>query len=413
MIKGNKNLRNLSAFFGMVLLTLTAGLIPLAPAHAESLYIGDEDNTIKRFDADTGAFIDTFVSGLDGPRGLLIDGNGNLLVSNQKIASKTSGEILRYNGQTGTFLNALIPSKSRFSPFAPRGIILDTKLYVSDLRNGDLAKGRVRTFSVDGNFLGDLNLHKAIKNDLYPQGIVFGPDGKLYVSVRNIDAGQLGGHVIRFMPDGTFDKVFITDKGGFGKLNGPGGLVFGPDKNLYITSFQANSRDTDSIRVYSGDGLFLRKIDLETPISTRLPNLRERAQSIIFGPKGCLFVPINDTGEVRRYNVDVSGAGTCDVTPTQPYDSFIQAGGLVRPWYMTFEKTDPKTLAYNGGGGGSGTGPNLQICICADNTRIDICAPVNCDSGIDQDAICGPLCTPHGGERATGCLFADPSCAVP
>jgi hypothetical protein len=57
------------------------------------------------------------------------------------------------------------------------------------------------------------------------------------------------------------------------------------------------------------------------------------------------------------------------------------------------------------------TGPNRLVCVCGDGTILNICADVNCDSGLAQDAICGPACVPHGGEAATGCIAADPACA--
>jgi hypothetical protein len=82
--------------------------------------------------------------------------------------------------------------------------------------------------------------------------------------------------------------------------------------------------------------VFLSKIDLDAPFGAT-----QRAQSILFGPKNCLFVPIFDTGEVRRYNV---GFG-CDAT--SPYEVFVSSGGsLTEPWFMTFGNTDPKTLEY-------------------------------------------------------------------
>src|SRR5207245_1735424 len=94
-----------------------------------------------------------------------------------------------------------------------------------------------------------------------------------------------------FNPDGSFDRVFIADEGGVGHLNRPGGLVFGPDGNLYISSGQADSTDTGSIRIYLPNGDFLRKIDLGT--APNPSNLR--AQSLLFGPQDCLFVPIFTT----------------------------------------------------------------------------------------------------------------------
>jgi DNA-binding beta-propeller fold protein YncE len=336
-----------------VLLILIGVLTTQGVAAADILYIGDGgDNTVKRFDAESGAFLDAdanpandpdaFVrsesGGLSGPTGLLFD--GNLLVANQNVNLKIPGEILRYDGQTGAFQGALISSTEKDTPFAPRGIVLSSSIYVADLiSTGGRATGRLRTYDIDGNLLGDLDPKGFPNNDFHPRGVVFGPDGFLYVSVRDMKKDGLGGHVLRFKADGSFDKVFIADKGGVGQLNRPEGLVFGPDGNLYITSFRANEKDdTDSVRIYSAEGQFLNKIDLY------IAGVQSRAfaQAILFGPEGCLFVPINNTGEVRRYDV---GVGTCGAS--SPYDSFVSIDGpLKEPWYLTFGKTDPETLEY-------------------------------------------------------------------
>jgi DNA-binding beta-propeller fold protein YncE len=314
---------------------------------ADVLYVADVfDNTVKRFNAETGAALDglgAFVQpdsgGLDGPRGILFDATGNLLVANQNVNLKISGDILRYSGQTGQFLGALVPSSDKNAPFAPQGIVIDSKLYVANLTaaGNTSSTGSVKTYDPSGNFLGDLAAKGFPNHDNHPRAIVFGPDGKIYVSVRDLDKEGLGGSVLRFNADGSFDKVFITDTGGVGQLNRPQGLVFGPNGNLYITSFRANPGDTDSIRIYSAAGQFLSKIDLYTVGSQP----RAFAQALLFGPNGCLFVPISNTGEVRRYNV----GGTCSAS--LPFESFISAGGsLKQPWFLTFGSTNPKTLVY-------------------------------------------------------------------
>jgi hypothetical protein len=74
------------------------------------LYIGDgSDNSVKRFDATTGTFIDIFItqnsSGtgpgmpIHGPRGLLSVQKGNsqrtLLLANQNVGLSQNGTILR------------------------------------------------------------------------------------------------------------------------------------------------------------------------------------------------------------------------------------------------------------------------------------------------------------------------------
>jgi hypothetical protein len=67
------------------------------------------------------------------------------------------------------------------------------------------------------------------------------------------------------------------------------------------------------------------------------------SQALLFGPHGKLFVPITIAipgaalaGEVRRYDVR-----------TKTYDVFVAAGTLAPPWFLTFGKTDPATLAYH------------------------------------------------------------------
>src|SRR5262245_46570754 len=75
-------------------------------AVAETLYIGDgTDNTVKMFDASTGAYEGVLVSsgsqGLTGPRGLIFRNDGQLLVVNQNVFLTIPGEVLRYNGRTG------------------------------------------------------------------------------------------------------------------------------------------------------------------------------------------------------------------------------------------------------------------------------------------------------------------------
>jgi hypothetical protein len=106
-------------------------------ANADSLYIGDvNDNTVKRFDARTGAYLGVFVTNngclnpnpnspppacLYGPRSLIFDGHGDfdahghLLVANQNVTLNVNGAINEYN-HTGAFVKALVPDDSKGPP---------------------------------------------------------------------------------------------------------------------------------------------------------------------------------------------------------------------------------------------------------------------------------------------------------
>jgi hypothetical protein len=146
---------------------------------------------------------------------------------------------------------------------------------------------------------------------------------------------------------GDFVDVFATDADvPDSDFNRPEGLVFGPDGNLYVTSFAKldnetnnNPVTTDKIVIFAGPaankpGAFVGKIDLDT-----IGQPRTYAQALLFGPRGYLYAPISNTGEVRQYNVQT--------TPPSFAGALVQRGGpLQQPWYLTFGNTDPATLNY-------------------------------------------------------------------
>jgi sugar lactone lactonase YvrE len=346
---------------GLAALMLIAGLGVLAPkdAPADVLYVGDTgDNTIKGFDTDTGAYLGAIVkrslAGLHGPRGILLDAGGNLIVSDQNAQTSASGDILQYDSASGKLINRIVPHSDPNAPSVPRGIVLseDGGLFVADVtaqtqERKPVTPGRVRVYTQDGVFLADLVPDSSFPlEQFHPRALVIGPDGDLYVSnMPNPPppAGNgLGGDVLRFTTGGDFIDAFVQDPGGVGQLNRPEGLVFGPDGRLYITSFRANADDIDSIRVYDSDGSYADSIALDA-----VGEPRAFAQALLFGPDGRLFVPISgsgpdngpDTGAVRRYD-----PGTHD------YDDFVppsaQGGPLGAPWYLSFGATDPATLDY-------------------------------------------------------------------
>jgi DNA-binding beta-propeller fold protein YncE len=326
---------------------------------ADSLYISDGgDDSVKRFDAKTGAYLGDFVppnsNGLFGPRGLVFF-KGKLHLVNQNVDQPFNGEIFQYRRDTGNFLKVLVSRDDPKGPFAPFGLIRGSgnTLYVADF---NFPVGAVIQFNAEtGEFIGDLD-PTGFTPAFIPRAIVRGPDDLLYVSViGDLSQGEvLPGYILRFDPrNGKFVDVFTSNvaAGCATHLHRPTGLVFSPDGKLYVVSFRADPSDTDRVLVFNGKtGECVDEINLAPPASQAGEDHRAFAYALLFGPKGRLFVPIVGpvegstgpvtgihTGEVRRYNVK-----------TKTFDIFIPAGGVSQsPSFLTFGKTDSSTLEYD------------------------------------------------------------------
>jgi hypothetical protein len=242
-------------------------------------------------------------------------------------------------------------------------VLWNNRIFVADVTDdpNNVVQGSVREYSADGRLI--LPLMKPPANQLdpasfHPRGVVIGPDSLLYVSNMPIPGGP-NGHVLRFDPaKRKFIDIFVENDGsaiggGCAKnLNRPDGLVFGPDGRLYVTTFRANGKDpkkldTDAILIFEGPhgkhpGRCVDQIDLDAPGTVNSSGLRAFAQALLFGPQGYLFVPISgngqDTGAIRRYDIRYKSFTDFVPASTSPLGS---------PQYLTFGKTDPGTLAYD------------------------------------------------------------------
>jgi DNA-binding beta-propeller fold protein YncE len=125
-------------FSKILSLTATVAVLVLTTLKAEAavLVSSPETNSIKTYD-EKGNFIRDFVppgsGGLQLPNGLAIGPDGNLYVSDT-----ASGNVLRYNGKTGDFIDVFVPrgTGDQGTPGlqVPTGIGfgLDGDLYVSN-----------------------------------------------------------------------------------------------------------------------------------------------------------------------------------------------------------------------------------------------------------------------------------------
>ena len=329
-------------------------------SRGEALLVGDGlNNSVAAIEVRSGAAVGTFVqpqAGVNykaiGPRGLLCVSN-LLLVVNQNVDTPFNGEILTFDLNTGVFVGKRVPSSNPNAPYAPRGIIAGSNntLLVADVGGFDgVHLGRIARYSSQGQFLGNVST-TGLTVPFYPMGLVIGPDGYLYVSgVGNLAQGSLNGFIFRFQfnplsQNYHYVSTLVSSTAAnyyTPGLHNPEGIVFGPDGNLYVTSFYAVFSDNQGATVIDRDAILVfdkngQRIGSPIHLFATDEN-RAFAQALLFGPRGDLFVPITSAGEVRRYTAE-SNFQQFQVLPT--------AGTAPQyPWYLTFRATNPSTLAY-------------------------------------------------------------------
>ena len=245
-------------------------------------------------------------SSLRGSRGMAIGPDAYLYVS-----SYLSNEVLKYNAATGAFLGALVTngrgglSGANSLAFRP-DVNLSYNLYVLSTGNSSVlrydANGDPKGIS---GALGDaVFIASGINGLKNPNGMTFGPDGKLYIS--SSDTNQ----ILRYNSDASFDGAFVA--AGSGGLSSPGKLTFGPDGNLYVSSTATNS----VLRYHGPTGAY---------IDTFIPS----ASGGLYNPgdmlfnSGSLYVVSQRTDQILRYD-EISGAFLDAVDPAN-------SNGVERP----------------------------------------------------------------------------------
>ena len=220
------------------------------------LLVPDYDkHNVLRFDAATGAFVDEFVSrqsgGLNQPWIALIGPHdGNLYVSTGHF--RGPGQIkavLRYDGTTGAFLDEFVQrgqmDMAHSVMFGPDG---NMYVGVRDTELGHPRGGRIARFhGTTGAFVDDF-VPLGSGGLLHPLAHVFGPDGRGRGKLDLYVTDEDGHDVKRY--DGTtgaFKGVFVA--AGSGVISLPLGLTFGPDGNLYVADLGIGAilRDRKSV----------------------------------------------------------------------------------------------------------------------------------------------------------------------
>jgi sugar lactone lactonase YvrE len=213
---------------------------------------GSNTNTVWRYSLPDGApngsprgegatFVAAGSGTLTGPEGMAYGADGNLYVSSTTM---TGGDVLRYVGSTGKFMDDFVPngtgdlSHANDLHFGPDGDLYVSSYTGTMFNNGNLLRYDPTTGAplpspgrTGANFIDPLTT--ALANSF-----TWGPDGNIYMSsdpVNNSGSvlrfdGQTGDPLpgpgqtgATFIPSGIAGIQFIDD------------LAFGDDGNLYVT----------------------------------------------------------------------------------------------------------------------------------------------------------------------------------
>jgi DNA-binding beta-propeller fold protein YncE len=322
------------------------------------LFIDSYDTqSILRYDENTGAFVDQFVpsgsGGLYSSADMVIGSDHNLYVSNGVFSvNNQPNDVLRYDGATGAFLG-IFAGGSQLSD--PRGVSFgpDGNLYVADGNGpGDVVRFNGNT----GAFID-----RFVKNNsgglTHPNSALFGPDGNLYVvSADQSEILQYNGQT------GTFLGTFVPS--GSGGLTTPFGMAFGPDGNLYVANTQFFDSTGGGILRFEGPSGSNPGAFLGTFIAPSSGGLLHPL-SIAFGPEGDLYVASAQeqgsliatpgTSTVLRYDGATGAFLGTFVTP--------DSGGLAFPDALIFSQTDPVTRNFDEGG--EPNAPSTSLALAA------------------------------------------------
>lgn len=201
------------------------------------LYVASEGtDTIQRYNAQSGAFIDTFVTagsgGLDGPTGMTWNSLGQLVVP-----SFNNDMVLRYDGVTGAPLEPLVTAGSNGLNGPDNGTIIgpDGDLYVPSYFSNRVLRYDGETGAPVSVFIASIGRPRVLEFR----------GSSLFITSETADAVREYNAT-----SGAFIRNFTTPRAG--GLDSPIGMAFDSENNLYVSS----GTNDNVLRFDAGNGAF-------------------------------------------------------------------------------------------------------------------------------------------------------------
>ncbi|MCA9278029.1 MAG: hypothetical protein H6815_04485 [Phycisphaeraceae bacterium] len=324
-------------------------------AQSEFFLTDRSSDAVLRYDGTTGAFIDAFVpsgsGGLDRPVNLVFGPDGNLYVVNFG-----PGNIKRFDGQTGAFIDTFF-SDTFYLEEPVTMLFTNGFAYVL----GNDTQNLVELNATTGAYIRQIGAGTM----RYAHDMVLSPTGTLFVATENYTQGPLQEWNIQ---SGALLNSFASTT----EVSLATGVAIGPNDDIFMSDWYDREVERYDAATHAHLGAFIADQDLVGP------------GSLEFRPDGMVYV--SGSSGVRRY----------DATTGAFVDVFIAtgSGGLQTPRGFVFRDSGCYADCDSSGG------LNIFDYICFGNAYAAGTSYADCD-GSGSLNIFDYIC--FGNAYAAGC----------